>query len=113
MVRVKTSSGILRPRERFPLRNLLGGKILPRAVPDMSATRHSTSLILRSPIHSSNFACDMINQWLCREHSLAGLWLTAQTGLATPVGHDEIDRRAVLLSGDCAAFPRSIRAPGR
>src|SRR6266540_2597623 len=83
MVRVKTSSGILRPRERLPLRNLLGGKILPRAVPDISATRHSTSLILRSPIHSSNFACDMINQWLWREYSLAGLWLTAQTGLAT------------------------------
>src|SRR3954451_8923369 len=54
-----------RPRERLPFKNLLGGRILPRAVPDISATRPSTSLILRSAIQSSNFVCDMMvrNWW--------------------------------------------------
>ncbi len=36
MVSVKTSSGMRRPRLRWPFRNFLGGRILPRAVPDMS-----------------------------------------------------------------------------
>ena len=37
-----------------PLRNLLVGRILPRAMPAMSATRHSTSPTRRSLSHSAN-----------------------------------------------------------
>jgi hypothetical protein len=38
-----------------PLTNFDAGRILPRAVPDMSGTRHSTSSMSRLISHSSNF----------------------------------------------------------
>src|SRR3989337_2130678 len=80
MVNVKTSSGTRRPRDLCPCMNFFGGRIFPRAVPDMSATRHSTSLILLSVMNSSNVERAMIIHELLIQAIVARLLDQAKGG---------------------------------
>ena len=88
------------PRERLPERNFLGGRILPRAVPFMSATRHSTSLILCSCSHSSNRDWVMIFQLVVEtQRNVTRKLDRTKGGPLNPLHHGEIDQRTVLLPG--------------
>src|SRR5262245_9117039 len=58
---MKMSSGMRRPRFLEPFSNFDAGRILPRALPVMSGTRHSTSSMRPLERNSSKLVKDMID----------------------------------------------------